>query len=181
MAKTLAAGGLSKSVYFHPGHTWASFQPNGVAKIGLDRFLRDFLGKFEEIIVPSVGRRIKQGQPIFTIVSGGKQVHVVSPLDGVVVDANLNPADGLEYKADHMLTIRPTRIDADLRSMKGYEEAENWLVLEYARFKDFIACNMNPFKGMGVTLADGGFHVDGILEKMDKETLETFNEEFLHC
>jgi len=183
-AKSLASGGLATSVYFHPGHSWVNFQPTGKAKIGVDRFLRDILGKFDEIIVPSNGRTVKQGQPILTFVSNGKQVHVVSPIDGVVVDANTAPADGFRYETDYVLTIRPTKIKSNLRKMTNFIASEGWLASEYEQLRDFVAFSMNPFKGMGVTMADGGHfneNVSVLLAKMDKPTLKAFNAEFLHC
>lgn len=183
-AKSLASGGLTSSVYFHPGHSWVNFQSTGRAKIGIDRFLREVLGEFDEIIVPSNGRVIKQGQPVLTFISSGKQVDVVSPIDGVVVDANLSPADNIRYETDYVLTVRPTKIKSNLRTMTMYCDAEGWFALEYARLRDFVVSCMNPFKGMGITMADGGHfneNVSTILAKMDKSTLRTFNTEFLHC
>jgi hypothetical protein len=183
-AKSLASGGLTSSLYFHPGHSWVNFQPTGIAKIGIDRFLRDLVGQFDEIIVPSKGRVFRQGQPILTIVSKGKQLHIPSPIDGVVVDSNLSPSDGIKYETDHMITIRPTRIKANLLAMTNYVGSEGWLALEYERLRDFVASYMNPFKGMGITMADGGQfnkNLYEVLEKMDKPTLRTFNTEFLHC
>lgn len=179
-AKTLATGELTSSVYFHPGHTWISFQPNGEVKIGIDKFLREILGNFDEVIVPSKGRRIKQNQPLFTIIKNGKAVHFVSPIDGVVISHNSSMEDGKksEYIRDHMLTFRPTNIRTNLRKMKNYQESEGWFRQEFARFVDFASVHMNP-SGLGLTMADGGKYKKGIVEHMDTLVLESFNKEFL--
>jgi hypothetical protein len=183
-AKSLASGGLASSLYFHPGHTWVNFQPTGFAKIGIDRFLREFLGKFEEVILPSAGRFIRQGDHLFTVVRGDKQLHIASPIDGVVSEANLSPDGSKEYSGDYLLVMRPTKIVPNLRVMTNYVESEGWLALEYEKLRDFVACFMNPFKGMGVTMADGGHfneQFSSVLPKLDKQTLKFFNKEFLHC
>jgi glycine cleavage system H lipoate-binding protein len=180
-AKNLASGGVVSGVYFHPGHTWVRFTEDGGARIGIDQFLRNVLGEFEEIIVPSSGRRIKQGEPLLTVVKGGKQAHLSSPIDCVIIDNNHSMEDGLRYENDYVLSVKPTRIDYNLPKMKNYVESEDWFCREYARFKDFITTKMFPMGKVGLTMADGGFHVDGVFEKMDEATLKSFNQEFLRC
>jgi len=66
IAQTLAYEKVREGLYFHPGHVWASFQPTGIAKVGIDRFLRGILGRVEEVILPSAGRYVKQGQVVMT-------------------------------------------------------------------------------------------------------------------
>jgi len=63
--------------------------------------------------------------------------------------------------------------------MKGAEEAEGWFRAELARFKDFITLRMGNLQEVGATLADGGSHSAGIIEKMDEATLQAFTESFL--
>jgi glycine cleavage system H lipoate-binding protein len=182
MARTLAYEKVREGLYFHPGHVWASFQPTGIAKVGIDRFLRGILGRVEEVILPSAGRYVKQGQVVMTVSgSGGRQVHLVSPLDGVVCATNPHPAEGgeISYRNDYLLLIRPTGLSENLSRMKGAEEAEGWFRTELARFKDFITCRMGNLQEVGATLADGGSHTEGIIEKMDEATLTAFTESFL--
>ncbi len=183
-AQALAAdqGQGMDGLYFHPGHVWANFQPTGIAKVGIDRFLRGVLGRIEEVILPSTGRYVKQGQVIMTVSGkGGRQVHLVSPLDGVVCAANPRPPEGDEvsYRNDYLLLIRPTGVSANLSRMKGAREADGWFRAEFARFKEFITLRMGNLQEVGATLADGGEHVEGIFEKMDEATLKAFTESFL--
>lgn len=182
IAQTLAYEKRTEGLYFHPGHLWASFQPTGIAKVGIDRFLRDILGRIEEVILPSAGRYVKQGQVILTVSGkGGRQVHLVSPLDGVVCATNPHSAgaDDISYKNDYLLLIRPTGLSADLARMKGAQDAEGWFRAELGRFKDFITLRMGNLQEVGATLADGGSHTEGIIEKMDEATVKAFTESFL--
>jgi len=182
IAQTLAYEKRTEGLYFHPGHLWASFQPTGIAKVGIDRFLRGILGRIEDVILPSSGRYIKQGQVILTVAGqGGRQLHLVSPLDGVVCATNPHPTQGEEisYRNDYLLLIRPTGLSTNLARMKGANEAEGWFRSEIARFKDFITLRMGTLQEVGATLADGGSHTDGIVEKMDEATLKAFTESFL--
>jgi len=181
LARALAADETTGGIYFHPGHTWASFQPTGMAKVGIDRFLREILGGFEDVSLPSAGRSVKQGQVLLTLNKGNRQVHVVSPLDGVVCAANHRTAEEAEfsYKDDYLLLVRPTRLKENMAQMKGYREADGWLRAEFARFRDFITFRMGNLAEVGATLADGGEHMEGIVEKMDEATLKAFTEAFL--
>jgi len=174
-AKALAVGG---GVYFYPGHTWASFQPTGLVKVGFDKFIRSIAGKFDTIILPSDGRLIKQGQLLATITRKGKDIHILSPIDGVVVAANHKISDEKAFKSDHILVLRPTRIDRNMFMMKDRNEAAIWLNAEFARFRDFI-CERMGANEAGLAMADGGSHIDDIITHMDKETLNSFNKEFL--
>jgi glycine cleavage system H lipoate-binding protein len=181
LARALAADESTGGIYFHPGHTWASFLPTGMAKVGIDRFLREVLGRFEDVLLPSAGRSVKQGQVVLTLIKGGRQVHVVSPLDGVVCATNPRSAEGPEFsfKDDYLLLVRPTRLKENMAQMKGYREADGWFRAELARFKDFITFRMGNLAEVGATLADGGEHMEGIVEKMDEATLKAFTEAFL--
>lgn len=182
MARTLAEDRATEGLYFHPGHVWASFQSTGIAKVGIDRFLRGVLGRIEETNLPSAGRYVKQGQVVMTVAGrGGRQVDLVSPLDGVVCATNPVPGegDGSEYKTDYLLLIRPTRLSKNVAGMRGAAEADGWLRAEFARFKDFITFRMGNLQEVGATLADGGSHTEGIIEKMDEATLKAFTESFL--
>ncbi|MEW6720262.1 MAG: hypothetical protein AB1346_07420 [Thermodesulfobacteriota bacterium] len=181
LAKALAADESTGGIWFHPGHTWAAFQPAGVAKIGIDRFLRGILGRVDDVILPSEGRSVKQGDPLLTLAHGGRQVHLASPLDGVVCGVNLRRANDGEfsYKDDYLVVIRPTRIRANMARMKEYREEEGWFRAEMAKFKDFITFRMGTLQEVGATLADGGTHTDGVVGKMDEATFKAFTETFL--
>jgi glycine cleavage system H lipoate-binding protein len=182
MARTLADDRAAEGLYFHPGHVWASFQPTGIAKVGIDRFLRGILGRIEEAILPSVGSYVRQGQVVMTVAGkGGRQLHLVSPLDGVVCATNPHPGERDEHShgKEYLFLIRPTGLSANLSRMKGAPEAEGWIRAELARFKDFITLRMGNLVEVGATLADGGSHTEGIIEKMDEATLEAFTETFL--
>lgn len=172
MARKLAseAGG---NVWYHPGHMWANFQDDGLAKVGIDKFLRDVLGRIDDVTLPSEGRRVKQGQPLLTATHDGREVSLVSPLDGEV--CSVNPGG----KDDYLVVLRPTRLKANMAQMKGYAEADGWIRSELQRFKDFITLRMGTLQEVGATLADGGVHTEGIVGKMDEATFKDFSEKFL--
>ncbi|MBE0569745.1 MAG: hypothetical protein IH576_03805 [Deltaproteobacteria bacterium] len=180
LARALAADDATGGIWFHPGHMWASFQPDGLARIGIDRFLRGILGHYDDVILPSEGRSVKQGQVLLTVTRGGRQVHLVSPLDGVVcaTDNALAKAPNIHYNGA-LLVIRPTRLKENMAKMLGALEAEGWFRSELGRFKDFITLRMGNLQEVGATLADGGIHTDGLVEKMDEGTLKAFTESFL--
>lgn len=57
---------------FHPGHTWVMKEANDNARVGLDSFAANLIGKIDAIDVLAENRWVRQGQKLVTIHSGGE-------------------------------------------------------------------------------------------------------------
>ena len=52
---------------FHPGHTWVLREGQEDARVGLDSFTADLVGKIERMEVAKPERWVRQGQKLLTI------------------------------------------------------------------------------------------------------------------
>src|SRR5512139_3993464 len=73
------------SALFHRGHTWALPDARGLARVGIDDFARQVVGTIDRVEFPELGRKVRQGDPLFTAVCGARKIDFVAPLDGRVV------------------------------------------------------------------------------------------------
>ena len=62
---------IPKDYSFHPGHTWAIDEGRQNARVGMDSFAANLLGKVDRVEVVGVNRWVRQGQKLMTVTSGG--------------------------------------------------------------------------------------------------------------
>jgi hypothetical protein len=122
---------------------------------------------------------VKQGQPLFTLVTGERRAVIASPVEGVV--RSVNPAlaeNGASlardpYRRGWICALSPKNLGASLRKLKVAEEAVEWLGKERERFEEFAASRIWSNAVPGTAMADG------ILNYMDDEAWAAFGREFL--
>jgi glycine cleavage system H protein len=169
-----ALGGL----FLHNGHTWARLDPSGAVRVGLDGFARGILGKVDRFELPAEGTTLRQGEPAFTAIQAGKRIGFVSPVDGVVsavnrpINEDLPTAKKEPYGKGWTIEIRPSDFTRNLKKLRFGAEASEWLAREMKSFSEFLVLHRAIPQEVGVTLADGGAHVEGIMEAMDGEILQ---------
>ena len=73
---------------FHLGHTWVSKEGANDARVGVDKFVTNLMGKIDHIEVRGTDRWVRQGQKLITLTSGGTSVDLLSPVEGVVMAIN---------------------------------------------------------------------------------------------
>ncbi len=178
---------LPGGLFFHRGHTWTNLLFSGQVKVGLDDFLQRLLGHIDDIGLPPVGATVKAGEPFVTIRQGGRTTTLRAPMGGEVcaVNSELVKTPNLlrrdPYTRGWLVALRPTDLAADLSRMKVGGDAMGWLATEVARFQKFLSdiVRAEHRSLIGLTAADGGVHVDGLLEHVDEETWRRFQKEFL--
>lgn len=174
MAAHETPGGL----FLHSGHTWAKLETAGTVRVGLDGFARGILGRVDRFELPAEGAHLRQGEPAFTALQSGKRIDFVSPVDGVVCavnrEINVNPEETKRepYGKGWAFEIRPSDITRNLKKLRIGPEATEWLAQEVRSFAEFLCLHRAVPQEVGSTLADGGVHVDGIMETMDGEILQ---------
>jgi len=176
-------GGL----FFHRGHTWTNLLFSGQVKVGADDFLQRLLGHIDDIALPPVGATVKEGEPFVTIRQGGRTATLRAPMDGEVCAVNRelvkNPTllRRDPYTRGWFVALRPTGLAANLSGLKVGEDALAWLRMEVSRLQKFLSDMLRAEQHalVGLTAADGGVHVDGLLGHVDEETWRRFQKEFL--
>ncbi len=73
---------------FHPGHTWVLKEDGENARVGVDSFATNLIGKIDLIETLGSSRWVRQGQKLVTLISGDQSFDLVSPVEGVVMALN---------------------------------------------------------------------------------------------
>lgn len=173
-----AALEIPGGLFFHSGHTWARLESSGAMQVGLDGFAQGVLGRVDRLELPAKGSLLRQGEPAFAAIQYGKKIEFVSPVDGVVsavneqFNADVGAAKKEPYGKGWALEIRPNNLAQNLRKLRIGKEASAWLEREVRNFTEFLTLHRAVPQGVGVTMPDGGVHVEGIMETMNGEILQ---------
>jgi glycine cleavage system H protein len=169
---------LPGGLFVHEGHTWAKLDPTGAVQVGLDGFAQGILGRVDRFELPPDGAKLRQGEPAFAALQGGKRIEFVSPVDGIVCAVNerinVDPAAARKepYEKGWAFMIRPSGLSRNLARLRIGAEAAAWLEREARSFTEFLSLHRAVPLEVGATLPDGGIHVEGIMETMDGEILQ---------
>ncbi len=164
------AGGwfsLPEGIFLHPGHTWARSRADGLVEVGLDDFAARLLGPVERLGLPAAGAEVAQGAPALLARDGGRQVPLLSPVDGVVAEVNPAATEGAwqqePYGGGWLFAVRPARFQANVRQLLDGAAARRWL----EQAADALVSRASP--RLGAVLADGGVPVHGIARELEPE------------
>ena len=163
---------------FHPGHTWASKEGPDMARVGLDSFATNLIGKIDQIQVVGENRWVRQGQKIVTIRSGDTMIDLVSPVEGVVTAVNHdaiaqpNAIERDPYEKGWIATIKSPDLIFNQKNLVQGPMVAPWLQNSVTRLNGMVA-QMAP-----AMAADGGVPVAGLLARVDEETRRSLLKEF---
>ena len=73
---------------FHPGHTWVLDEGRQNARVGIDAFAGNLFGEVDAIEIAEMNRWVRQGQKLCTVTREGKNVDLLSPVEGVLISVN---------------------------------------------------------------------------------------------
>jgi glycine cleavage system H lipoate-binding protein len=176
---------IPKSVFFHPGHTWARMQDGEHLEIGIDDFVQKALGGIDGVELPATGEFVRQGDPVITLSHQGKKVRLVAPVSGYIRSVNRDAIEnpGLvsenPYREGWLMMVEPAELAKNLDILRVAESAVSWIKEEIKRFRDFLGASMPQPVAVGEAMYDGGAPVAGALEHLDEKHLQTFEEQFL--
>ncbi len=134
---------------YHRGHTWVKPEPDGTLTVGLDDMARRLVGTPEQVDLPAAGERLQVNGPAGRIRTRGRDVRVLSPVDGKVVEVRREGAAS---------TLRVDPGEApDLRHLLGGAEVPAWALRELERLQGALGSS-----ALGAALADGGELVEDL-------------------
>jgi glycine cleavage system H lipoate-binding protein len=151
---------------FHPGHTWVIDEGRQNARIGIDAFAANLLGKVEKLDVAALNRWVRQGQKIATATAGGATVDLVAPVEGVVIavnpDAIHDPGVVTKdpYKDGWMCVIKSPDLKTNLKNLISGSFVAPWMQNSVQAVAGIAA--------IGAT-ADGGLPIEGMLPKLSPD------------
>jgi glycine cleavage system H lipoate-binding protein len=151
---------------FHPGHTWVMKESTENARVGVDSFATNLLGKIDHIDVVGPNRWVRQGQKLMTISSGETTVDLLSPVEGVVTainnealqDPNLVTRD--PYKDGWLAMVKSPELAINQKNLVQGPMVAPWMQNNVTRLNATLA-QLSP-----ALAQDGGVPVNGLLPRL---------------
>ena len=137
----------------------------------------------EITLLKQSGETVHKGDPLLQCKENGHILTVRSPIDGDILDANLELVSHPEYLKNLLFsqgwayTLKPQRF-TDLKQLLLGTETRIWMQREYARLRDFFATSQGSALAPAM-LQDGGPPVSGAMKNMNDETWKQFESDFL--
>lgn len=164
---------------FHLGHMWATQEGADDARVGVDQFVTNLLGKIDRIEVSGANRWVRQGQRLISLTSNGTTVDLLSPVEGVVMAIN---SDALNepslvtsdpYHKGWIAVVRAPDLKMNERNLIQGSMVAPWMQNNLTRLNAMLS-------GPSPALAqDGGGPVQGLLTRLAPELRVKIMKEFL--
>lgn len=186
----MSAHVFDKSSIFFPadamlakGHMWLKQLKDGFIRLGIDEFILKATGPFMLSALKKEGEQVQRGEALLVAQFGKHSVTFRSPVNGTIGSINKNLVGKKvtdPYDTDWAVTFRPIENANQLFStMKSGKKATEILKDEFNRFKDFLSFHSGEPELAGVTMADGGNIVEGVLNNFNDEAISDFEKKFL--
>ena len=171
---------LSPDLYYHPGHSWALPDEEGIVTIGVDDFAQKMIGQPDSVSLPAVGATVAQGVPAFQFNVQNESVEMLSPIDGDVLAVNQAVLDSPElvnrdpYGDGWLMKVKSSRLKPNLTNLLQKKLATAWIRITENTLRQQMVGDL------GTVMQDGGVPVSGIARSLsDDQWDETVKEYFL--
>ncbi|NUN09938.1 MAG: hypothetical protein HUU54_12275 [Ignavibacteriaceae bacterium] len=165
------------------GHMWLKQLKDGFVRLGIDEFILKATGPFTLSTLKKEGEQVQKGEPLMVAQFGKHSVTFRSPVNGTIGNINKNLVGKKvtdPYDTDWAVSFRPIDgVNQLFSNMKSGKKATEILKDEFNRFKDFLSFHSGEPELAGVTMADGGNIVEGVLNNFNDETVSDFEKKFL--
>jgi len=161
---------------YHPGHTWAVAESADLVRVGIDDFAAKLGGGVTRIDIPERGQWIRQGQRIIAMHRDGREIDLVSPIEGTVVDVNRKALDDPKlaqkdpYGDGWLLAVNSPDAKTNFRNLLGGTIARRWM--------DEAAARLRSIAVPATILAqDGGVAVTNVIDQLPDAEWEKLTKE----
>jgi glycine cleavage system H protein len=170
---------MPEELAYHRGHTWARLLGPDTVAIGIDDFARQLIGSATRTSLPAVGSWLRQGAKAAALGLDGREVDVVSPLDGEVIEVNdavarqPNLATSDPYGRGWLLKVRSSELARNLGNLLSGSLARRFMEDTRDRLQHQLMALQ------GTVLADGGEPVADFARHLPEEDWRHLVHEFL--
>ena len=157
---------VPEGIAYHQGHTWARLEGAATALVGLDDFATKLVGKIDKVVLPPVGAELRQGEKAWSLVVDGKNVDMVSPVNGKVIALNPRADEAVNsdpYGQGWLLKVESPKLNASARNLLTGLLAKKWT--EQSVENLFARTSAQ----LGAVAADGGMPVTGVAKQIDAQ------------
>jgi glycine cleavage system H protein len=138
---------------YAPTHTW--IRPEGERlRVGLDDLAQRLLPWAVAVELPRPGQKVREGEPVASISSGGREARIAAPVSGTIVAVNPEVAreptlvKSENYGRGWLFLVEPD--GRSWTSLPAGDAARGWLRGEGERLSRFFE------QSLGFAAADGG-------------------------
>ncbi|HEX3322716.1 MAG TPA: glycine cleavage system protein H [Terriglobales bacterium] len=163
---------------FHPGHTWSLKEGTDNARIGIDTFAANLMGKIDEVKVIGENRWVRQGQKVMTIRCGKDSFDLVSPVEGVITAINHDVVDDPTlaardpYQKGWIALVKSPDLPTNQKNLVQDTMVAPWLQNNVTRLNSMVA-QLAP-----TMAADGGVPIPGLLARVEPDVRQKLIKEF---
>lgn len=164
--------------YVHPGHTWMRETEDGDVLVGIDEFAQSLIGRVDDVVLPRLLKKVKQGSPAWVVKHGGRVVPMVSPVTGRVIEKNemvlrdprlINTSP---YGDGWLLRIRPAKLHVHLNNVFTGRAAQQWLEQSRQRLVRMLGGTS------ALMYQDGGELLHDVCDRLSEEEWQNIAREF---
>jgi glycine cleavage system H lipoate-binding protein len=163
---------------FHPGHMWVLDEGRQNARVGLDSFGANLVGKIDRVEVVGLNRWVRQGQKVCTITRDGVTADLLSPVEGVIISVNSEVQKDPSlltkdpYRNGWICVIKSPEITTNLNNLLQGQLVAPWMQNSVRQLSAMTA------KLAPAAAADGGLPIAGLLAHLEPGAQRTMIHEF---
>jgi glycine cleavage system H protein len=169
---------IPEAYCFHPGHTWVTKEGGENARVGIDSFAANLVGKIDHIELTGLNRWVRQGQKLVSIQCGDKTFEMVSPVEGVITTIHKEAVEDPDmiardpYRAGWLAIVKSPDLAINQKNLVQGGMVAPWLQNSVTRLNAMVA-QLAP-----TMAADGGLPVEGLLTRVSAEQGQQLVKEF---
>ena len=162
---------------FHLGHMWATKTGTEDARVGVDKFVTNLMGKIDHIDVRGADHWVRQGQKLITLHSGDTSLDLLSPVEGVVMainnDALRDPSlvTNDPYENGWIAIVKCPDLKVNQRNLIQGSMVAPWMQNNVTRLNAMLS----PTPALA---QDGGGPISGLLPQLTSELRQNVVKEF---
>ena len=169
-------------IFISRNHTWVNVEMNGIARVGIDDFVRKIIKTIDKVELPKLNKEVKKGELLFSIKHNSHAIDIVSPISGKVTLVNAEHVEHPDlialspFELSWMCCIDPSNLAEELHSLKIGADTINWYREEIDKYTE-IAKGIDQEGARVASVGKGG---DKAAEqKADERFVEAFANAFL--
>jgi glycine cleavage system H protein len=165
--------------YVHPGHAWVRTTEDGHVIVGVDDFTQSIMGRITDVSLPRLLRHLSQGEVAWSLAHGERNLQIVSPVTGWVVEKNeailRDPSliNSSPYGEGWLLKVKSYNLAPQLKNLLGGKAARSWRDAVRVRLSQFFSPSTPA-----LLMQDGGTLVDDLADRCSDEEWESITREF---
>jgi len=169
-------------IFVSRNHTWVNVEMNGIARVGIDDFVRKIIKQIDKVDLPKLNKEVKKGELLFSIKHNAHIIDIASPISGKVTLVNKEHIEHPDlialspFELSWMCCIEPSNLAEDLRSLKIGADTITWYREEIAKYGELAKGIDQEATG---TASAGNSGDKAVEQKAEERLMEAFAATFL--